>query len=103
MGGGGGVVGGLRIGVTSHAKHPAGCEASSLPLSDTWLLCDRFRVCVCVCLCVYVCVYVCLCVSHYLLLLRMNSKYMSRGRALTQDVFGHDKISHRRIYCLTSH
>ena len=35
------VVGGLRIGVTSHAKHPAGCEASSLPLSDTWLLCDR--------------------------------------------------------------
>jgi hypothetical protein len=40
-GGGGGLVGGLRIGVTSHETHPAGNEGSSLPLADTWLLCDR--------------------------------------------------------------
>jgi len=43
-GGGGGLLGGLRIGVTSHQAHPAGSDASSLPLADTWLLCDRFAM-----------------------------------------------------------
>ena len=35
------LVGGLQIGVSSHAEHPAGGSASSLPAADTWVLHDE--------------------------------------------------------------
>ena len=31
----------MQIGVSGHNEHPAGNNASSLPKTDTWLLCDR--------------------------------------------------------------